>query len=117
MPFERGYSTDPITSGVAAEARTQASSAASKVAALEEDVSHLLMVVESLWEILKKQHGFNDAELLSRVAEIDMRDGKLDGKTTKTAVPDCSHCGRKMMGRKPVCIYCGKPTLRDVFAR
>jgi len=117
MRGEHGYRTDPLAGAMAAEARTQASSAASKVAALEEDVNHLLMIVESLWDILKKQHSFDDSELLNRVAEIDMRDGKLDGKTKKAAVPDCRHCGRKMMGRKPICIYCGKPTLRDIFAR
>ncbi|MFC1452383.1 hypothetical protein ACFLSJ_03455 [Verrucomicrobiota bacterium] len=93
------------------------SSAASKVAALEEDVNHLLMIVESLWEILKEQHGYDDVELFKRVTEIDMRDGKLDGRKKKTAVPDCPHCGRKMMGRRPVCLYCGKPSIRDIFAR
>jgi hypothetical protein len=108
---------DPLASIVAAEARSQASSTASKVAALEEDVAHLLMVVEALWEIVKTEHDFDDTELLRRVVEIDLRDGKLDGRAPKKPAADCSHCGRKMMGRKPVCIYCGKPSLRDVFAR
>ena len=47
-----GFSSDPLTAATAAEARSQASSAVSKVAGLEEDVHHLLMVVESLWEML-----------------------------------------------------------------
>lgn len=117
MRPDRTFRNDSIASAMAAEARSQASSAASRVAALEEDVNHLFMIVESLWGILKEQHGFDHADLLKSVIEIDMRDGKLDGKTAKQAAPDCVHCGRKMMGRRPVCIYCGKPSLRDIFAR
>lgn len=111
------FRTDPLTAATAAEARSQASSAATKVSVLEEDVNHLLMVVEALWGILKEQHDYDDVDLLRRVTEIDMRDGKLDAKTQKQAAPDCAHCGRKMMGRKPVCLYCSKPSIRDIFAR
>ena len=112
-----GFSSDPLTAATAAEARSQASSAVSKVAGLEEDVNHLLMVVESLSEMLKDKHGYSDADLAQRVADIDMRDGKLNGRATKKAAQACSHCGRKMLRRKPTCVYCDKSSIRDLFAR
>jgi len=88
MSPDGSFQRDPITSAVAAEARSQASSAASKVAALEEDVAHLLMVVEALWEIVKTEHEYDDSELMRRVAEIDLRDGKLDGRAPKKPAAD-----------------------------
>ena len=75
------------------------------------DVEKLFMLTEALWTILKEKHGCTDAELVQRVQEIDMRDGKLDGKVTKVK-PDCPKCSRKLMGKRPVCLYCGAEVAR-----
>lgn len=75
------------------------------------DVEKLFMLTEALWTILKEKHGCTDAELVQRVQEIDLRDGKLDGKVAKVN-PDCPKCGRKLMGKRPVCLYCGAEVAR-----
>ncbi|MEY4689743.1 MAG: hypothetical protein RIT19_68 [Verrucomicrobiota bacterium] len=75
------------------------------------DVEKLFMLTEALWTILKEKHGCTDAELVRRVQEIDLRDGKLDGKVAKVK-PDCPKCGRKLMGKRPVCLYCGAEVAR-----
>jgi hypothetical protein len=75
------------------------------------DVEKLFMLTEALWTILKEKHGCTDAELVQRVQEIDLRDGKLDGKVAKVT-PDCHQCGRKLMGKRPVCLYCGAEVAR-----
>ena len=75
------------------------------------DVEKLFMITEALWTILKEKHGCTDAELVQRVQEIDLRDGKLDGKVTKVN-PDCPKCSRKLMGKRPVCLYCGAEVAR-----
>jgi len=75
------------------------------------DVKKLFMLTEALWTILKEKHGCTDAELVQRVQEIDLRDGKLDGKVAKVN-PDCPKCGRKLMGKRPVCLYCGAEVAR-----
>ena len=77
------------------------------------DVEKLFMLTEALWTILKEKHGYTDEELMGRVNEIDLRDGKLDGKvTTEKVQPDCTHCGRKIIGKRPVCLYCGAEVAR-----
>lgn len=81
------------------------------------DVERLLMITESLWTILKEQHGFDDNELIRRVAEIDLRDGKLDGKLAKEPPTNCPHCNRPMIKRRPYCMYCGKPVAVNPFDR
>ena len=75
------------------------------------DVEKLFMLTEALWTILKEKHGCTDAELVQRVQEIDLRDGKLDGKVAKVN-PDCPKCRRKLMGKRPVCLYCGAEVAR-----
>ncbi len=80
---------------------------------LQCDVEKLFMLTEALWTILKEKHGYTDEELMGRVNEIDLRDGKLDGKvTTEKVQPDCTHCGRKIIGKRPVCLYCGAEVAR-----
>ena len=83
---------------------------------LQADVNQLFMLTQALWEILKTQHGYTDELLMKKVVEIDMSDGKLDGKVAKKERPNCSSCGKKL-GRTPTCLWCGTFTPRDPFAR
>jgi len=107
----------------AIEAQLKSQNAASAASAaqrqgeiLKADVDKLFMITQALWELLKTQHGYTDEWLVNKVTEIDLSDGKLDGKVAKKERPDCPSCGKKM-GRHPVCIWCGTATLRDPFER
>jgi hypothetical protein len=85
---------------------------------VKSDVEKLFMITEALWTILKEQHGYTEDDLIARVEAIDLRDGVLDGKVAKSAVkPDCPECGRKLMGKRPVCLYCGTEVILDPFQR
>lgn len=82
------------------------------------EIERLLMITEALWSMVKDQHGYNDDQLIAKVAEIDMRDGKLDGRvTTKEGPLACPQCGRTLGKRRPACLYCGTAVARDPFAR
>ncbi len=105
--------TQAAPSGAAAAARK----AASDVECLTYDVERLLMISEALWTILKEQHGYDDNELIRRIAEIDLRDGRLDGKLSKEAPGQCPHCNRTLVKKRPYCMYCGKPVAVNPFER
>ena len=82
------------------------------------DVEKLFMITQALWTLLQDQHGYSDEDLIQRVQEIDLQDGKLDGKVAKSKIrPDCPECGRKLMGKRPVCLYCGTEVALDPFER
>ena len=83
---------------------------------LTADVDKLFMITQALWELLKTEHGYTDELLAEKITEVDLSDGKLDGKVAKKERPDCPSC-RKKMGRHPVCIWCGTATVRDPFER
>jgi len=94
----------------AAEVRTQTE-------AITCDVEKLFMITEALWTILKEQHGYSDDDLIGKIQEIDLRDGKLDGKVAKQNNPACPQCKRALIGKHPVCLYCGTEVTRGPFER
>jgi len=100
----------------ASNAQSDARRANAKVEALGRDIERLFMITEALWTILKEDHGFNDAELMLRVTEIDMRDGKLDGKAASTAPGPCPKCQRPLSKKRSFCLYCGELTVANPFA-
>jgi len=104
--------------GAAADrAARSAAQARTKTDFLQADIEKLLMITEALWMILKEQHGYTDDELINRIEQIDMRDGKLDGKVATDGPVACPGCGRTMIGKRPVCLYCGQEVLRSPFQR
>ena len=59
------------------------------------------------WSIDQQRYNFQfTGQVFHRI-----RDGKLDGKVAKVK-PDCPKCSRKLMGKRPVCLYCGAEVAR-----
>jgi ribosomal protein S27AE len=84
---------------------------------LSRDIEKLFMITEALWMILKDQHGYTDEQLIEMIYNIDVRDGRLDGKVAKKPNPACPECGRVLIGKHPLCLYCGSAVKRDPFER
>ena len=106
------------------KARAAAAQAASSISRTENDVAELERVVESLmltcqamWELLRKQSNLTDEALLQRIQEVDLRDGKKDGRIGASA-STCTACSRPNNARHTHCVYCGGPLppSKHVFA-
>ena len=111
MPFN--YSFDPSeTIGGQSKVRDNQT----QIDRLEFDIQRLFMITESLWALLKEQHGYSDEELVKRVYEIDAADGALDGRKASAPAKDCPHCQRKLPRKRPRCLYCGNIVSQDLFA-
>ncbi len=108
---------DPSAHTAAAGARSEARRAQTKAESLELDVERLLMITEALWTIMKEEHGYSDDQLIEKVSEIDMRDGRLDGQAKTPQVLKCPNCGRTLMKHRPVCLYCGAAVAVSPFQR
>jgi len=100
----------------AASASRQVSAANNEIQSVKADIEKLLMITEALWSLLKDQHGYSDEELAKRVEEIDMRDGKLDGKVSSPPT-QCPSCNRPVSRKRPTCFYCGMEIKADLFER
>ena len=101
------------TSLEAGQARADAKQAQTSVDLMQHDIDRLLMLTEALWLFIKTQHNYTDEDLVKLITEIDQRDSRLGKHVPVT----CPACGRSNSGKRPMCIYCGKPIPMDPFAR
>lgn len=90
----------------AANARSKARVASREVRELRRELDHLRLVTLALWEIVRDEHGLSEDWVRTKIEEIDLRDGKLDGRIGRTPV-DCPDCGRRNNSRRSACLYCG----------
>ena len=76
------------------------------VADFESRLDRLTLVCMAMWSLLKEKTNLTDEELLKRVEEIDLADGKLDGRVSAQVIT-CPQCNRQMSTRTNRCFYCG----------
>ncbi len=99
----------------AAGARSAARDAGTRVAELEARLDRMALACQAMWTLLSEKLQVSEEELLNRVNDLDLSDGKLDGKVRRSA-GECGKCGRKVARRFPRCIYCGTVMQQDPFA-
>jgi len=85
------------------------------VQAMDDRLDRALLACEAMWTLLRDKLGVTDQELIERINDIDLSDGKLDGKVRKTPVA-CPKCRRTIAPRFNQCMYCGQPIMQDPFA-
>lgn len=95
-------------SSEARRAARTADESRSRVAELTTRCDRLALTCQALWELLRERLDLTEAELLERVQQIDLRDGKVDGRMA-TSVSQCPACDRPVNSRRPQCLYCGEP--------
>lgn len=83
-----------------------------RVVALENRLSRLSLISQALWELLRERESLAEDLLALKVAEIDLRDGRLDGKARTTPQP-CPKCQRVLQSGAVRCLYCGEASLNE----
>lgn len=71
---------------------------------LQSKIDHLSLVCMALSELIAEV-GFDREMLLAKMKEIDLRDGKADGKFAPQN--RCTSCNRVVSARHYTCLYCG----------
>lgn len=99
----------------AAGAKGEARAPRADQAELEARLERTFLACEAMWTLLRDKLNLTDVELAERMNEIDLSDGRLDGKVRKTPV-SCPNCGRTLSRKFPKCMYCGQAIVRDPFA-
>ena len=111
-------SQDRGKSGTLDKAATIGTGAAlSRQQVLERDHERLKLVTMAMWELLRERTGISEAELKAKIDEVDMMDGKKDGRIRiRPTVNDCATCGRKVRSNAVACPYCGaRQDTREFF--
>lgn len=74
--------------------------------AFRHEMQKLKLVNQALWELLRDGARLKDEDLIAKMQEIDLRDGKEDGEITEGPLR-CPDCGRVSASRHGRCLYCG----------
>lgn len=74
---------------------------------LENRVDSLSLICQAMWELLQERTNVTEDMLIEKVHEIDLEDGKLDGKRNKQ-VSYCLECHRPLSKRHHRCMYCDR---------
>ncbi|MEI7833829.1 MAG: hypothetical protein WCJ56_11620 [bacterium] len=98
------YTAEPFH-GLSAE-EAQAARLQRDINYYEQAIDRMTLLNMAMWSILKEKLGVTDEELLKRVEEIDLSDGRLDGKV-HVQVSTCPQCNRQMSCKHQRCLYCG----------
>ncbi|MBX3312946.1 MAG: hypothetical protein KF906_01390 [Actinobacteria bacterium] len=75
---------------------------------LEDRFERLALLTAALAELAMERLGIGEDELAAKVAEIDGRDGTVDGRRTRTARP-CPSCRAAVPVDRTTCQFCGAP--------
>ena len=95
------------TEAAANHAASQANRATERSVEVELEMERLQLVTQAMWEFLRERTEITDADLETKIQEIDLRDGQGDGKMARQ-IAICGHCHRKTGVRTHRrCFYCG----------
>jgi hypothetical protein len=89
-----------------ASLKSKASEASQDIRQLRQQVDKLRLICRALCEVLINETPLTEDALLDLIDEIDLRDGKMDGRM-KQAPTKCSACERTIGIGRPKCQYCG----------
>ena len=79
---------------------------------LEKQNERLSLAIMALAEILSAQPSITNDLIEAKMREIDLRDGKLDGKLQRPAKL-CGSCQRTSNAHRTACLYCGERLPQD----
>lgn len=99
-------------SSLSESSRMNARDAAYEVTSeLSKRVNKLLLMNMALAELLIEKTDLTQDDIKTKIAEIDLRDGELDGKINeKSSLPpakDCPECDAKICRDYNRCLFCG----------
>lgn len=106
---------------IARQSANDASSAArraeSAMARLEDALDRQALVIRTLLTACEKAGLFNEAQFKELMNDVDLSDGRLDGKYKPQAMPQsCPECGKTNGKRAVQCMYCGAQLeMRDIM--
>ena len=108
MTMMRAHMKAAIAEATASATHTTSNATRREVRCLEEELDRLELILEAQWSLLREKLGLTDADLKKRIREIDLEDGKLDGRVTRTPMTTCPQCQRQVSARDLSCVYCGE---------
>jgi hypothetical protein len=101
--------TQAVLGGTPAPASHPGATTQSSIDELKSRIDRLSMICCAMWTVIQSQAGVSDEDLISIMRELDLSDGREDGRANIEQVGSCSQCMRPVATRHLKCLYCGAP--------
>lgn len=73
---------------------------------VEDRISKLLLVNAALYDVIKEKLNVTDEDIAQKINELNDKNFLLEQKTDQH-VRKCRKCGKNLIQRRTVCVYCG----------
>ncbi len=94
------------------ETQVLAQQASSENQKLKDDLHHLTIIVEAMWNLLKAKTGTPDEDLRKQITEVEFEKAKAHTNMTVK----CKNCSRPVSIKTKTCLFCGeKLETREIF--
>ena len=100
-----GYATR-TAEGAQKLARHQQVATREEFRLLEERLARLTLICKGAFELLLESGGVTERQVAERILEVDLRDGKADGRVTPRP-KRCPKCGAGICAKFGRCLFCG----------
>lgn len=101
MPFEHPTDSDEATNYTA-----KVESVQDRLTRQERRLDRLALHCQGMWEMLRERGQFTDEEIAAKILEVDLRDGRADGRFSQQ-VMTCPTCKQKTNSKRTACVICG----------
>lgn len=109
------YGEAAAAGAAAAGAERAASRAESALLQLQDQIDRQALLIRSLLVLMDKKGMTNEAEFRQLLEEVDLSDGRRDGKYRPQQTPrSCPKCQKTNSKRAVVCMYCGAPLSHEM---
>lgn len=110
--FYLGLYASTAGNGQVEQVRQDAAQADSKLKQelhqIEARLDRVQLACRAMMEIIVEELDMPADTIAQKIAEIDLRDGKLDGRAGQSVL-ECVQCHRKTRASRGKCLYCGEP--------
>jgi hypothetical protein len=100
MPFD-SIDNEQLPIGAA-----KVESIADRLTRQEKRLDRLALHCQAMWEMLRERGQFSDEEIATKILEVDLRDGRADGRISQLVVT-CPSCNQKTSTKRASCVICG----------
>ena len=98
----------------AGEAQADVGDLRRRIAMLEKQCDRITLAAMAMAEILRDKLNLTEHDIDAKLAEIDLRDGRLDGQF-RPPVAGCPDCHRPNAASRRQCLYCGAALISGSF--
>ncbi len=98
------YPADTLRKDQVKDAQGLAQQTSVETQRLRDEVHHLSIIAQAMWELLREKNGTTDDELKKKITEVEFEKAKAYTASTLK----CQKCARIVSIKSKTCLFCGE---------